>query len=221
MGKKQKSKRNITAAATQTSSVTFVREVRQHEEIMEEKRTFERMLQKGDDSHTVTGQDYLFPKSNFYLKASLFVKKGNLYKSTKFYLQGIENSCVHCIYGYSGLLSHDGLTSRTPIDEPWKNNKNSHLVFPLLLEGAIRGNAGTLTYLINYCDGAKALKNYWSKDWENKVVPEFDGNNYTGRKNTKKQTGKTCEVCGKRDSDTVTLKRCDRCTYYYYCSSTT
>ena len=46
-------------------------------------------------------------------------------------------------------------------------------------------------------------------------------NDKNHRKNTKIQTGETCDVCGKRDSDTVTLKRCDRCTFYYYCSSTT
>ena len=102
MGKRKKSKHNSTVAAP-LKSVSFVREVRQHDEIMEAKRAFERMLIE-DNLPDLNSQDYLFPKSNFYLKARLFQKKRNLPKSTKFYLQGIENSCVHCIVGYSKLL---------------------------------------------------------------------------------------------------------------------
>jgi len=231
MGKKQKSKRNFTAAATLTSSVPFVREVRQHEEIMEEKRTFERKLKEDNAPCELNtgGQHYLFPKSNLYVKASLFYKKGNIHKSIKFYLQGIENSCVQCIFGYSQLLLKEGYTSSTPINEPWRNNKNVNLAFPLLLEGAIRGSAYAITCLNHFCYRAStmgassttnALKNYWSKDLENKVVqPNEDDKQF--RKIIKTQTGESCEVCGKRDSDTVILKRCDRCTYYYYCSSTT
>ena len=227
MGKKQKSKRNSTAAATLTSSVPFVREVRQHEEIMEEKRNFERILENYN-VFNLNNQDYLFPKSNFYVKASLFKKKGNLHKSTKFYLQGLENSCVQCIVGYSLLLLKEGHTSSTPVGELWKNNKNVNLAFPLLLEGAVRGNTLSLTNLINYCYGlsrigasSKALQNYWTKDcFENTVVDNYF-NHKDFRKKYKTRTGEACEVCGKRDSETVTLKRCERCTYYYYCSSDT
>ena len=226
MGKKQKSKRNFPAVATLTSSVPFVREARQPEEIMEEKRALETML-KIDNNMEFTHQDYLFPKSNVYVKAALFEKKGNLHKSTKFYLQGIENSCVQCIFGYSVLLIKEGHTSSTPIDLPWKDNKHINLVFPLLLEGSIRGHAGALTYLNAYCYGGSfqlgasldALDNYWSKDFDNKYVNDVGIENL--RKFRKTQTGEACEVCGKRDSDTVTLKRCDRCTFYYYCSTTT
>ena len=119
-------------------------------ECAEAKRAFERMLIE-DNLPELNSQDYLFPKSNFYLKASLFQKKGNLHKSTKFCLQGIENSCVHCIVSYSELLVKEEHTSNTPVGEPWENNKHINLVFPLLLEGAVRGNTCALTLLTTFC----------------------------------------------------------------------
>jgi len=173
-----------------------------------------------------TNLDYLFPKSNFFVKASLFVKKGNVHKSTKLYIQGIENGCVHCIRGYTLLMFNEGNTTLS--SQPWKENKNINLIFPLSLEGAIRGHTGSLNYLTNVCYvvgiemgvSCAALKNYWFKDLLGKKgVHNMKSEGI--RKSRKTQTGEKCEVCSKQDSDTVTLMRCEKCAYYYYCSSNT
>ena len=33
----------------------------------------------------------------------------------------------------------------------------------------------------------------------------------------KDEVGRKCHVCGKRDSDAVTLEKCARCKFYFYC----
>ena len=37
-------------------------------------------------------------------------------------------------------------------------------------------------------------------------------------KEMKKRLDAKCSVCGKEDSETVTLMKCDGCKFYYYCS---
>ncbi|MGK3747473.1 MAG: hypothetical protein ACI8RD_014770 [Bacillariaceae sp.] len=204
MGRKQKSKRNKAAAIATSATATApaVKDVRQDED-----------HQKGFED-----QDYLFPKSNFYIKAELFEKKGNRYRANKFYLQGIEIGCVRCITDYLVLMFNE---SRTSSYEIWKDNKKIHLAMPLCLEGAIRGSTGAASVMMA-CMSSDCLARhndapmmYWMKYFEKHT----DAMIQDERKSLKACDEKMCAVCGEQDSDTVTLGKCDRCNVYYYCST--
>jgi hypothetical protein len=90
----------------------------------------------------------LLPKSNFYIKAELFEKKGNRYNAIKFYLQGKEIGCARCIINCPSSISNEG---RTSSDEIWKDNKQIHLAMPLFLEGAIRCSTNAVSLMICMC----------------------------------------------------------------------
>ena len=176
-----------------------------------------------------------FPESTFHVKAESFHKKGNHSKANKILVQGIENGCVRCLFEYTMKILNDGATrENTTTSELINNNMNPHLALPLFLEGAIRGYPDAVTMICgvygqaNGKDGcryghwrsrpADLLTSYWQKirlkdeDREERIQ--------TKKVNKKLQEhyGVMCSLCGKEDSETVTLMKCDGCKFYYYCS---
>ena len=82
-----------------------------------------------------------FPESTFLVKGESLLKKGNHAKAQKIYLQGIEHGCVRCLMHYTMPILYNGATRENRMtSQLFEDNKYLHLVLPLLLEGAIRGN---------------------------------------------------------------------------------
>ena len=180
-----------------------------------------------------------FPQSAFLVKGVSFSKKGNISKAKKMYLQGIENGCVPCLQAYTMKILFDGkkMDTRDNVDivELVTNNMNLHLVLPLLLEGAIRGNHDAVVPLSGayvqvyktedkdrYGAGLPAapLLMYWKKIGLKNWDREDERRTKTKQKDKelKEACGAHCSVCRKKDSETVTLMKCDGCKFYYYCS---
>ena len=179
----------------------------------------------------------VFPESTFFIKAETFRRKGNLSKAKKIYLQGIENGCVRCLNEYTSKILNDGATIENKmVAELFTDNIHLHLVLPLLLEGAIRGNHDAMLQVcraysvvsydyeeknvsrVGHSLPATPLVLYWSKH----VSKNFDREDRTQAKKKdkeeKERIGTECSVCEKEDSETVTLRKCDGCKFYYYCS---
>ena len=226
MGKKSKANRNKTTVATSAATATAT-------------------ATATVTTTTIPGFGVLrsgaellgpFPESTFYTKAQSFVKKGNQSKAKKILLQGIESGCVPCMDSYRIQILFEGITENSRIARKyWKDNTRLHLVLPLSLEGAIRGSTeaiGTIiTVYSQLSPGVNEVKaiyeyqpampviNYWmtyfrkNEDRESRAV---------GRqvcKQMKESSGEWCCVCHKKDSDAITLRKCEGCKYYYYCST--
>ena len=170
-----------------------------------------------------------FPESTFFVKAESFDKKGNFSKANKLYQQGIENGCVRCLFKHAMDILCDGSTIATNIiTELVNNNINLHLVLPLLLEGAIRGNHDAINIVSQAYRQARPNEKehkqvgwplifYWQKiDFKNN---DREQRNQTKEiKKVKKEIGTQCSVCEKKESETVTLLKCDGCHFNFYCS---
>ena len=176
-----------------------------------------------------------FPESTFFMKAKMFIKKGNHSKANKKFLQGIENGCLPCLNGYTMKILFDGVTiENRMIDEQFQGNIYLHLLLPLLLEAAIRGSTDTVESLchvysqvmheergVDYEDlhvPATPLVLYWGNQGSWKYDREHRAPMKQQTKEMKELTGTHCSVCKKEDSETVTLMKCDGCKFYYYCS---
>ena len=177
-----------------------------------------------------------FPKSTFCVKGESFYKKGNHAKAQKIYLQGIEHGCVHCLSEYTTTILLDGATIKNThkVKELVKNNMNLHLILPIALEGAIRGNPDGIFTLcgvyaqvqheekdicrFGHSHPATPLVIYWNKFGLKNLGREGKTLTKEGNEEMKKCHGTMCSVCGKQDSETVTLMKCDGCKFYYYCS---
>ena len=179
-----------------------------------------------------------FPESTFFVKGESFRRKGNYSKATKVYLQGIENGCVRCMFAYTMKILSDGpAIENVMMAELILDNMNLHLALPLLLEGAIRGYPDAILMIGGAYDQvrhetedtgryghrqpAAPLIQYWKKY----SLKNYDGELRTRmiqakqeNKEMKKRLDAKCSVCGKEDSETVTLMKCDGCKFYYYCS---
>ena len=179
-----------------------------------------------------------FPKSTFCVKGESFYKKGNHAKAQKIYLQGLEHGCVLCLFEYTTRIFYNGITTENTIviTELMNNNRNLHLVTPLALEGAIRGNLDAIKTVCQAYDEvqheetgssrfgdshpATPLVLYWNKvflknsDREDRLRPQMKQE----REGAKERHGTMCSVCKKQDSEIVTLLKCDGCKLYYYCS---
>ena len=213
MGKKPKSKKTTAAASTRRI------EGREKED-------------ENEDETTNTIHNVLpFPKSDCYIKAQSCLLKGNRYKSNKLLFQGSKKGCTHCLNMYADnlLYSVDDLLANNgnPGDE-LMNRKNMHLAFPLFLEGAIRGSGRSMILIdrVIYFAYAELLWNnitmyatniYWHKYYDKHGWVCDTGKSAT--KDTKTEIGNFCHGCNKAESDTVTLKKCSRCNFYFYCSS--
>ena len=63
------------------------------------------------------------------------------------------------------------------------------------------------------------IATYWLKYTRKNATKERRAIEKQAIEDKKEETGKLCSVCHKPDSDTVTLRKCDGCKFYYYCST--
>lgn len=205
MGKKQKSNRNKATAVLAT--VAAAESVRRTE---------------GNKSMKAYEKDSLFPISSFFIKAKAFNKKGNQYKANKIYLQGIHNGCVHCLTKYSyRFITAVGDSDDDGDGDDSFHNENVHLGMPLFLEGSIRGSTNCIAFMMANSN-LPAINMYWCKYAHQQGLTTDDDDDdaektyKTERKGFKTNVNNICRVC-KIDADTVSLKRCERCSHYHYC----
>ena len=220
MGKQPKSKKTATAAST-TRRV----EGRKEED------------ENNDEETTNTIDTVLeFPKSDYCIKAMSFFDKGNRYKFKKLLLQGSAKGCINCLTGYATNLLYspdDQLAINDDYGPDFElkslNRKDLHLAFSFCLEGAIRGNGDSIglilaIHVIIYpLEGESsyemhAIYQYWQKFYDKQGFGS-DLDNKMTRKSIKTDIGNICHGCDKEESDTVTLKKCGGCNFYYYCSA--
>jgi len=231
MGKKSKASRNkvtvagaaaaaaTAATATATATATVATTAACTAETVETRNTARR------------GQ---FPRSTFAIKAESFFLKGNHAKAKKICLQGVKSGCVPCMNAYGAQILFEGNPEENPIDEKRvKDNPRLHLVMPLFLEGAIRGSAEAInTIVVAYLshgyrditawDGFSSyepIAYYWLQYTGKNADREHRVQIRKGKEMTREEKGRWCSVCHKQDSDTVTLRKCDGCKFYYYCST--
>ena len=182
-----------------------------------------------------------FPESAFFIKAETFRKKGNHSKAKKIFVQGIENGCVPCLKEYTmNILNHGVTIENKMVAEFFQDNVHLHLVLPLALESAIRGSIDAIQLILgiyckvryqeegyeeedvcNYghCYPTTPLMLYWIKhDSKHYATREYRTQTKQTRDEQKEYHGTKCSVCEKQDSETVTLRKCDGCKFYYYCS---
>ena len=221
MGKKSKANRKKAPVATSTATATVAATA----------------TATATAETTAAGlvEDVEFPESTFWVKAESFCNKGNYSKAQKIYLQGIENGCVNCLCKYSMKILNDGSKIESMhVFELMRANINLHLVLPLLLEGAIRGSHYAMIRISGVYGEARNKTDYVSRHGHSipaapliRYWSKHDLKSYTGedRKKTKQahgdqkeSAGSQCGVCQKIESETVTLRKCDGCKFYYYCS---
>ena len=176
-----------------------------------------------------------FPESTFFVKGKSFRKKGNHAKAQKIILQGIENGCVPCLNTYTRNILYEGAPRENRKDSIfYKDNMFLHLALPLLLEGAIRGSAQAISALLNVYDraiceeenvghyltaAAATIFTYWMKHFLKNCDRGDDRSQLKqSYKGMKENLGTECSVCGKHDSETVTLMKCEGCHLHFYCS---
>ena len=219
MGKKPKSEKIAAATAAASSSTRRIEEVKDEESNQEKTTTKNETLLP-------------FPKSNYYTKVEACIRKGNRFKTEKFLSQGSEKGCVQCLRKYAQMLmfGFDTLKSSEHKYNPM-HQKTAPLALPLLMEGVIRGDVES-SYLMNILlvtvmvdDPNRtynyALEMYWNKyyhkqGWvDDRVKKVLRGE----RKDDRAWGKRHCTCCKKEESDTVTLKSCGGCNYYYYCST--
>ena len=173
-----------------------------------------------------------FPESDYFIKAKSFSMKGNRYKFKKLLLQGSAKGCIHCLimYAYKILYSFDDPSAtdgESVLDCDLMNHKNLHLAYPFCLEGAIRGNGGSIVLLhkIIYSADEKYLYNtekyattlYWQKFYDKQELEAICDK--MARKSIMTNIGNMCHGCNKEESETVTLEKCSGCNFYFYCSA--
>ena len=188
---------------------------------------------------TSTTGDYLeldgFPDSTFFVKGKSFRKKGNHAKAQKIFLQGIENGCVPCLNTYTRNILYEGAPREILKARIFhKDNMFLHLALPLLLEGAIRGSAQAISALLDvydhaiceeenvfghYLTAAAPIFTYWKKHFlKNCDLGDDRSQLKQSYKGMKEDLGTECSLCGKHDSETVTLMKCEGCHLHFYCS---
>ena len=229
MGKKPKSEKIAAATAAASSSTRRIDEVKDDESNQEKTTTKNETLLP-------------FPKSNYYTKVEACIRKGNRFKTEKFLSQGSEKGCVHCLKKYAQMLMFGFDTLKTDIDYMYlcvvnpMHQKTAPLAFPLLTECVIRGDVGS-SYLLNFLvtvmlddAGSKSyyctynyylMDMYWNKYYHKQggVDDRLEKALRIMRKDDQASVKRYCTCCKKDESDTVTLKSCDGCNYYYYCST--
>ena len=156
-------------------------------------------------------------------------------KPRKIFLQGIKNGCVRCLNEYSMQILFDGATiENRNKSELTKDNIYLHLALPLVLEGAIRGYQDAIILVCGiyrqihhetedvsrygHSVPATPLIMYWKKNAWNDDDRERRAGTKQNREDMKEHHGTFCSVCKRMDSATVTLRKCDGCRLYFYCS---
>ena len=170
-----------------------------------------------------------FPQSTFFIKAESFRKKGNHAKANKIYLHGIENGCVPCMSAYGSRLLFDGSPEGNEVGQiRMMDHPHLHLLMPLFLEGAIRGSAKAIDAMyVVYLQrpggegfgSCHSIATYWLKYKRKNSTRERRATEKQVIEDKKEEASRLCCVCHKPDSDTVTLRKCDGCKFYYYCGT--
>jgi len=162
-------------------------------------------------------------------------------KPKKLYLQGIQNGCGRCMSAYAYTVFYDGQSIAE--EEYFKDNKHLHLALPLFLEGFIRGNLHPDPEDIFVYDGiyeahemshdeddysrfgdwtpARPLCLYWKKHASKTGNDDAEDRSEVKQdcKAVKERRSNHCAMCKKEeDPETVTLRKCDGCHFYFYCS---
>ena len=164
-----------------------------------------------------TGTDLQdFPKSDSLLQAFKLFKEGNRNQAIDRYMDGAtEYGCVHSMY-MLGVIDRDGGSIL--------KGKFVHLSQPWFIEGAIRGSASVTAdlvevYLVYQLGNIKALTMYWIK--MKCQYLEWSGGSQIVRKSEMKtikgEITRSCAVCLKTDTETLTLQQCMGCSMYCYC----
>ena len=151
--------------------------------------------------------DSVFPKSDEFVQATMDTE---LHTNEQYALlkQGaIEHGCIQ-----SMLFLGEG-------------HCNPMYLHPWLLEGAIRGSYRCIMHLIGKCymhqaepkmnRNADVLYGYWGKiatNIDTRLCPPIALNVLKDR------LGRKCAICSKTDTKTFTLKQCEGCSVYCYCS---
>jgi len=182
-----------------------------------------------------------FPESTFSIKAETFLKKGNVSKfkkGLKQIQQGIEHGCVRCMREHAYKVLYDG-QSNIAEKTVFADNNHLHLALPLFLEGSIRGNPDNM-FAVNeiyhehfMCHDeeddarfgdwtpARPLCLYWKKHASKTKNDDQEDRSEVKQdcKAVKERRSYHCAVCKKEeDPGTVTLRKCDGCHFYFYCS---
>ena len=160
--------------------------------------------------------DSVFPKSDEYVQATdaQIINGNEDYK--------LDNNERYALFK-QGATEHGCVHSMNFMGAGYLNPTSKHLAHPWFLEGAIRGHYGCIMTLIGefYLDHAEPNRNadtlygYWGKIATNadtrlspKVAPNV----------LKHRLGRICIICSKTDTKTFTLKQCEGCSVYCYCS---
>jgi hypothetical protein len=155
------------------------------------------------------GLDKIFPISDCFVRIRT---SNNFNEFMDLLCQGaIEYGCMHSMNGMVRMvIEHD-----------------PHFSHSWLLEGAIRGSYGCLRSLIMdiYMKAEPlpvgALIAYWLK--MNDKIYKWNNGTCSGKfivNCFKDGVERSCVICGKEDSDTLTLQQCKGCSTYCYCCET-
>jgi hypothetical protein len=153
-----------------------------------------------------------FPvKSNFH-NVGMRLREANQPELARDAFQrGSETGCVPCMLRYSHYLYEEGKESMI------------HLRLPWLLEGAIRGHAHIINFLVIFYSNAEpamanSLQHYWTKSLNSLPLSLSFGLEKDLRKKARGIIGNVCFACSKEDSDDRKFQQCSKCKFYSYCS---
>ncbi|OEU14537.1 hypothetical protein FRACYDRAFT_241084 [Fragilariopsis cylindrus CCMP1102] len=157
--------------------------------------------------------DKEFPDSTYVVRGERFLGRGQTSTAFDVFKEGTESGCVASLCYYAVLMAG-------------AHTADLHLSLPWALEGALRGHCGCISllkndiykifYQVTTLDPPIALWAYWAKTHDSLL--------------NKRETRKTikevrvllagrCYICKTIDSEEdVTLRKCDDCKMYHYCS---
>jgi len=191
---KMKTKQNLTVAADTDTDADVVKE--------------KQVVYYGDSD---------FPKSDFFVQGQRMFEEQNNVLSEEIidrYMRGAtEYGCVYCM-----------LQLGTYYSDPVLNGKFIHLAQPWFLEAAIRGSFASNIQLGTIYATAKpciphALQIYWMEMYHtNSLVGSSRSKDVEIKEHISGNVKRVCAICGKTDTATFTLKQCEGCSTYCYCS---
>ena len=171
----------------------------------------------------LTHSDSKFPISGLYLQAMQLINKDDYYN-----VKAINDLCVRGAIEDGCINSMNGVSQYylDPELDQYRIQK-IYLAHPWSVEGAIRGSVGSISGLINKIHNeAKPYHPFVvSKYWKKMIYKyyKWNGDYSSATKNKlnwkvlRDEINKSCIVCGKEDTDTLTLKQCRGCSTVCYC----
>jgi hypothetical protein len=211
MGRKQKlrqAKRNAAAAAAKKDppQTTFATATNNNYNIF--------------GSSINTEDSIRFPRSEFYVRGTMDTNITDPMEHLDLLKRGaIEHGCVHSMVVYAQLSVC-----------VYKRKAIVHSAIPWYLEGAIRGSRSCVIesvkiYTKDEAVSMKALTLYWMNmsrnfaAWDTSSDSDFENLNSDGGYDLINTIiEQSCAICGKEDTETLTLKQCIGCSACCYCS---